>query len=86
MRRKFEPLKIMASEKYHLKFDNSLTVFEFTSVGTRGPVQKLIKFQQMDQQAVCNIAFGDKNPETDELNDLAVTNNGDVEKVFATNV
>ena len=70
--------------KYHLKSDNTLTYFEFISVGTNGPVRKMIEFQATTTPGLYNLAFGDKDPETGELNDLAVTNNGDTEKVLGT--
>ena len=44
----------------------------------------MIEFQATTVPGVYNLAFGDKDPETGELNDLAVTNNGDSEKVLGT--
>ena len=74
----------MKVEKYHLKSDDSLTYFEFVSVGSKGPVRKTIEFQTTTITGLYNLAFGDKHPETGELNDLAVTNNGDTWKVLGT--
>lgn len=74
----------MKVEKYPLKSDETLSVFEFISVGSKGAIRKIIDFQLTDTTGLYNLAFGDKHPVTGEINDLAVTNNGDTEKVLAT--
>jgi hypothetical protein len=74
----------MKIEKYHLKSDNTFTYFEFISVGSKGTIRKMIEFQTTSTQNLYNLAFGDKNPETGELDDLAISNNGDTEKVLGT--
>ncbi len=47
-------------------------------------MRKVIEFQKMNDKNVYNLAFGDYNSETDEIDDLVVTNNGDTEKVLST--
>ena len=74
----------MNLEKYPLKAESNLTVFEFVSEGPNGLIRKLVEFQQTNQPQLYNLAFGDKNNETGELDDLVVSNNGDMEKVLAT--
>lgn len=74
----------MKVEKYHLKSDNALTYFEFISVGSKGAIRKMIEFQTTSTSNLYNLAFGDKNPTTCELDDLAISNNGDTEKVLGT--
>ena len=74
----------MRLPKYHLKAESKFTRFEFISEGTKGAIRKLIEFQATSDADVYNLAFGDKDPLTGDLNDLAVTNNGDTEKVLAT--
>ena len=74
----------MNVEKYHLKSEETLTVFEFISEGPKGIIRKLIHFQPTFQQGIYNLAFGDKDPETGDINDRAISNNGDMEKVLAT--
>lgn len=74
----------MKTDKYPLKYEESYTVFEFISWGPKGFVHKLVHFQKTDEPGLYNLAFGDKNHETGELDDLAKTNNGDSEKVLAT--
>ena len=74
----------MKLSKYHLKAESKFTRFEFISEGNNGAIRKLIEFQATSDEDVYNLAFGDKDPATGDLNDLAVTNNGDTEKVLAT--
>lgn len=77
-------LQNMKIDNYPLKAENSLTVFEFVSEGPNGLIRKLIQFQETNRHNVYNLAFGDKNSETGEIDDLAVSNNGDTDKVLAT--
>ena len=74
----------MKIDKYALKADGDLTVFEFISEGPKGAIRKLIHFQQTNEPGLYNLAFGDKNPNTGEIDDLAISNNADSEKVLAT--
>lgn len=74
----------MKIETYALKADDSYTIFEFTSEGPKGSIQKLIQFQETIQPNLFNLAFGDKHAPTGKINDLIVSNNGDSEKVLAT--
>jgi len=74
----------MRIEKYTLKSESTLTVFEFISEGPNGLIRKLIQFQVTNRPDLFNLAFGNNNPETGEIDDLSVSNNGDSEKVLAT--
>ena len=74
----------MQLDRYQLKAEESLTVFEFTSTGPKGQIPKLIKFSETNLKDLYNLAFGDKDLTTGDLNDLAISNNGDSEKVLAT--
>ena len=74
----------MKLPKYHLKAETKFTRFEFISEGPKGAIRKLIEFQATSDFDVYNLGFGDKDPLTGEINDLAVSNNGDTEKVLAT--
>ena len=74
----------MKIEKYPLKAESSLTVFEFISEGPKGFIRKIIQFQETNKANLYNLAFGDKNNETGEVDDLVVSNNADSEKVLAT--
>lgn len=70
--------------RYELKAEKSLMVFEFTSEGPKGQIPKLIKFSETALKGFYNLAFGDKNVESGDLDDTAVSNNGDSEQVLAT--
>jgi hypothetical protein len=74
----------MKLPRYELKAETSLMVFEFISEGIKGEIPKLIKYSETNLKDMFNLAFGDKNPETGEIDDKVVSNNGDSEKVLAT--
>ena len=74
----------MHIDKYALKAECSLTVFEFISEGPKGTIRKLVQFQETNEVGLFNLAFGDANEVTGEIDDLAISNNGDSDKVLAT--
>jgi len=74
----------MKLPRYELKAEKSLMVFEFVSEGPKGEIPKIIKYSETNLKDLYNLAFGDKNLETGELDDTIVSNNGDSEKVLAT--
>jgi hypothetical protein len=74
----------MKAEKYHLKAESGFTRFEFVSEGKKGTVRKLIEFQKTNNPDVFNLAFGDFNEKTQDFDDLAITDNGDTDKVLIT--
>lgn len=74
----------MNIEKYSLQADDSFTYFEFLSTGSNGMIPKIIEFQTTSVPDFYNLAFGDKHRETGDIDDLAVSNNGDTQKVLAT--
>jgi len=74
----------MKVDKYSIKAEETYTVFEFISEGPKGAIRKLIQFQETNETNLYNLAFGDKSNETGQLDDLAVSNNADSEKVLAT--
>ena len=74
----------MKLPRYELKAESSLMVYEFTSEGPKGQIPKLIKFSETALKGFYNLAFGDKNPVTGDIDDAIVSNNGDSEQVLAT--
>jgi hypothetical protein len=74
----------MYLDKYQLKTEENFTRFEFISEGSNGTIRKLIEFQQTIDTDTFNLAFGDKDPVTGVLDDLAVSSNGDTQRVLAT--
>lgn len=70
--------------KYELSAEQSLTVFEFVSVGPKGHIPKVIKFSATHLKDFYNLGFGDKDLDTGEIDDLSVSNNNDSDRVLAT--
>ena len=69
----------MKLPRYELKAEQSLMVFEFISEGPKGQIPKLIKFSETTLKGFYNLAFGDKNNETGDIDDAVVSNKGDSE-------
>jgi hypothetical protein len=74
----------MKLPRYELIAEKSMMVFEFTSEGQNGHIPKLIKFSPTSIEEVYNLAFGDKDLDTGDIDDQSVSNNGDSEQVLAT--
>ena len=74
----------MKLDKYALKADQDQTVYEFISEGRKGAIRKIIIFQPTTEPNLYNLAFGDRDPQTGGVNDMAVSDNGDTDKVLAT--
>lgn len=74
----------MKLPKYQLKSGRELLSYEFASEGPKGLIEKRIQFTLLNQEEVYNLAFGDKDSITGEIDDLVVSNNGDSEKVLST--
>jgi len=74
----------MELPRYKIFYERSRRVFEFNSVGPKGETSKLIRFTKMRVKGVFNLAFGDKKPGTNEIDDEVISNNGDTKKVLAT--
>lgn len=77
-------LETMQLPRYELKTEKSLMIFEFISEGPKGKIPKLIKISETTLKGFYNLAFGDKNAETYDIDDNVVSNNGDSEQVLAT--
>lgn len=73
----------MKLPRYELIAEKSLMIFQFTSEGPKGQILKLIKFSETALKGFYNLAFGDKNLETGDINDKVISNNGDSEQVLA---
>lgn len=74
----------MKLPKYPLASSDKLMTFEFISEGQKGLIYKLVRFQPTNLKDVYNLAFGDKDPTTGDIDDAVISNNGDSEKVLAT--
>ncbi len=74
----------MKLDKYALKAGQDQTVFDFISEGTKGVIRKIILFQPTTEPNLYNLAFGDRDSVTGGVNDMAISNNGDTDKILAT--
>lgn len=74
----------MKLDRYELKAEKSLTVFEFVSEGPKGKIAKLVQYGETNLKGFFNLAFGDKDLATGEIDDSVVSNNNDSDKILAT--
>ena len=74
----------MQKEKYELLTDPDVTTFRFISKGPNGDISKLIIYQKTTIKNVYNLAFGDWDETTNDIDDKAISNNNDSEKILAT--
>jgi hypothetical protein len=74
----------MKLDRYELKADEQFTTFDFLSEGPKGKIEKIIQFSLVNQNNLYNLAFGDRDYLTGEIDDKVVTDNADLEKVLAT--
>lgn len=74
----------MRLPKYPLASSDQLTTFKFISEGQKGLIHKIVQYQPTNLKNVYNLAFGDKDHTTGEIDDTIISNNGDSEKVLAT--
>jgi hypothetical protein len=74
----------MRYESYQLEIADSLMTFEFISEGSKGFIKKRIQYEQTGRDNFYNLAFGDVDIDTDEINDEVITDNKDTLKVLAT--
>ena len=60
--------------------------YEFSSKGPRGLIRKAVRFQYRPDLGVnvYNLLLGDYYPETDHIDDSAVSNNGDTKIILTT--
>lgn len=74
----------MKTPGYEYRSEGQLLLYEFTSEGPRGKVKKIVEYAETSVKGVYNLAFGDYDESTGEINDSIITNNGDGQKVLAT--
>jgi hypothetical protein len=69
--------------KYEIVVSNDWLIYEFMSIGPKGSIPKTVIYQYIEEN-LYNLAFGDKDTATGNIDDLVVTDNDDTEKVLAT--
>ncbi len=65
---------------YQVEFGADFSVFEFDSNGPKGKIRKIIQYSEINLKNYYNLGFGDKNLDTNSIDDLAVTDNKDSHK------
>lgn len=73
----------MRLEHYEVRFDEPFTSFQFVGEGRKGRIRKSVQLSPMGGN-LYNLALGDVDAQTGQVDDLVVTDNGDDEKVLAT--
>ena len=74
----------MKHSKYNYRSESTLHFYEFISEGPKGLIKKMVIYTETTTENVYNLGFGDYDENTNGINDLSVTNNGDSLKVLAT--
>lgn len=72
--------------QYEYKTNDNFLEYEFYSDGPNGTIKKLIQFTQINLPlfSYYNLGFGDWNEVEKRIDDFAVSNNQDAERVLAT--
>ncbi len=66
-----------------LDISTDATVFEFTSIGPKGNIKKIIQFVPTTAEAVYNLTFGNLL-ENGKIDDISTNDNKDRDKILAT--
>lgn len=74
----------MRLEQYTFTVYDDFKTFDFLSIGPKGAIKKRIQIQETTFKNVYNLAFGDVNSETNDFDDIVISNNFDTAKVLAT--
>lgn len=73
----------MGKPHYDIEYSIAHKAYLFVSEGKHGSVNKMVKFQSI-RNNMYNLGFGDWKEEDLDFDDLAVTDNGDMEMVLST--
>jgi hypothetical protein len=74
----------MKYQRYEYQTEDELHYFEFTSIGPKGAIKKIVEYTKVSVDNIYNLAFGDYDENGNKIDDKIVTNNGDSKKVLAT--
>ena len=75
----------MHLERYSFAIETNHVNYKFVSEGQKGRIRKNIMFNLIDsEREIYNLAFGDYKEQTNEVDDLSVSNNQDRGKILAT--
>lgn len=74
----------MKYQRYEYQTEDELHYFEFTSIGPKGEIKKIVEYTKVSVDNIYNLGFGDYDENGNKIDDKIVTNNGDSKKVLAT--
>lgn len=74
----------MNQPHYELHATSNRLQFEFISEGVKGFILKRIEYTCIESLDFWNLGFGDYNPNTQQIDDQTISDNGDGRKVLAT--
>jgi hypothetical protein len=74
----------MLDDIYTIEFSADFHIYRFKSVGPKGVVHKVVRYNESEIDNLFNLGFGDVDPLTGIEDDLVATNNGDSKKVLKT--
>lgn len=74
----------MELPKYQISTNEDQTVFKFVSDGPNGKITKIVLYQPMNEPDLYNLALGDLDSKTREIDFDIRTNNGDRDMILAT--
>jgi hypothetical protein len=74
----------MINNRYLFESSPDFLTFEFDSIGPKGTITKVVRYTEINVHGYYNLGFGDKDPQSNFISDLTVTNNSDSQKVLAT--
>jgi hypothetical protein len=71
---------------YEYKINEGLLNYEFSSEGPKGNIKKVVRFTLRNANGLTyfNLGFGDLDATGTQMDDMAVSNNHDKDKVLAT--
>lgn len=74
----------MDQPHYELRATSDRLQFEFISISPKRRIIKRVEYTYIEEFNFWNLGFGDYNPDTGQLDDQIVSDNGDTRKVLAT--
>ncbi|GAB3885496.1 DUF6934 family protein [Spirosoma agri] len=74
----------MNQPHYDVRTTSDRLQFEFVSKGPKGLIVKRIEYTYIEGLDFWNLGFGDFDPDTGQINDQTISDNGDGRKVLAT--
>lgn len=80
---KYTLSSLMDQPRYEVQYSLGNNVYSFVSEGKKGRVKKKVQFDLM-HAGIFNLGFGDWENGDAGFDDLAITNNGDMEMVLST--